>query len=381
MAEHRWKLIDPEQDLCRDLAIDGRELPGTPPGWSVTKRTLQTGLSRGVELVEIDNGRLKIAVVPTRGMGIWRAWIDGQTLGWKSPVRGPVHPAYVPIGEPNGLGWVSGFDELMCRCGMDSNGAPDFDERGQLRYSLHGRVANLPACYLELVIDDSLGTITLHGQVEETRFHFQKLRLHTTLSTRFESSSVSWHDEVENFGGQPTEMQMMYHTNIGLPQLDAGSRLHMPVSQVAPGTEESARVGTDGWHEYSGPQAGFIEQCYYFRLLGDEAGETRILLKNAAASSGVGMRFNLLELPCFTLWKNMVAEADGYVTGLEPGTNYPNPRTSEGKKGRVVSLQPSARWQATVTLDWLSQPAELDQAEQAIAQLQGSHEPSVLAEL
>ena len=46
----------------------------------------------------------------------------------------PVHPAFVPIAEPSGVGWLSGFDELMCRCGLESNGAPDFDERGQLAF-------------------------------------------------------------------------------------------------------------------------------------------------------------------------------------------------------------------------------------------------------
>jgi hypothetical protein len=52
-------------------------------------------------------------------------------------------------------------------------------------------------------------------------------------------------------------------------------------------------------------------------------------------------------LPCFTLWKNQGGLADGYVTGLEPGTNYPNPRSFEETQGRVVPLAP----QASVTFD------------------------------
>ena len=34
---------------------------------------------------------------------------------------------------------------------------------------------------------------------------------------------------------------------------------------------------------------------------------------------------------------------DGYVTGLEPGTDYPNPRSFEREKGRVVKLGPRHR--------------------------------------
>ena len=39
---------------------------------------------------------------------------------------------WVPLTEPSGLGWLSGFDELMVRCGLESNGAPDFDDSGQM---------------------------------------------------------------------------------------------------------------------------------------------------------------------------------------------------------------------------------------------------------
>ena len=72
-------------------------------------------------------------VLPTRGMGIWRVTAAGRSgtadVGWKSPVRGPVHPAFVDLGEPSGLGWLDGFDEFFVRCGLESNGAPDFDAK------------------------------------------------------------------------------------------------------------------------------------------------------------------------------------------------------------------------------------------------------------
>ena len=132
MAEHRWTFVDAPNQVDDPIRVVAEDLAATPAEWSVIKRTLRGGVTEGVNLVEIDNGRLKLAVVPSRGMGIWRAWLDGQMLGWQSPIRGPVHPAYVPMAEPSGLGFLSGFDELMCRCGMVSNGAPDFDENGEV---------------------------------------------------------------------------------------------------------------------------------------------------------------------------------------------------------------------------------------------------------
>ena len=43
-------------------------------------------------------------------------------------------------------------------------------------------------------------------------------------------------------------------------------------------------------------------------------------------------------MPAFTLWKNTSAVEDGYVAGLEPATNYPNPKPFEREHGRVIRL-------------------------------------------
>src|ERR1700740_2851694 len=91
---------------------------------TTTSKALRGGRSDGLELIEIDNGALRVALLPQRGMGIWKAWLGDLELGWRSPVRGPVHPSHVPLFDPNGLGWLEGFDELLCRCGLTSNGAP-----------------------------------------------------------------------------------------------------------------------------------------------------------------------------------------------------------------------------------------------------------------
>ena len=62
-------------------------------------------------------------------------------------------------------------------------------------------------------------------------------------------------------------------------------------------------------------------------MLNSFHGRTLATLYNAAADRGLTLRFNRNELPCFTLWKNTAALEDGYVTGLEPATNYPNFKT------------------------------------------------------
>jgi hypothetical protein len=376
-----WKLIDQAAGLPAQpyLAVGERDLPGLGKA-AVIKRTYSGGLADGVVSVEIDNGRLQIDVLPTRGMGIWRVMPrDGElpTVGWKSPVHGPVHPAFVDLGEPSGLGWLDGFDELFVRCGLESNGAPDFDEKtGRLTYPLHGRIANKPAHDVELTIDTDKQEIALRGVVEETRFHFLKLRMTSTITTKFGSSSFAVHDEVENFSASPTAIQILYHVNFGLPLLDAGSRVVAPVSKIVPRNARAAS-GIKTWDSYPAPEPGYEEMVYFFELNAADGGQTRTLLKNAHATRGVSLIFNKQQLPYFSLWKNTTGEPDGYVTGIEPGTNFPNPRSFETAKNRVVKLAPGQKQIFDVTMEVHGSPQEVSAAEAAVAKIQAGRQTQV----
>ena len=156
--QHAWVVTDVEHDLfVPELALGPDDLGPKAPGCSMTKRVLQGGLRSGVDVVEVDNGLLRFVVVPTRGMGIRRAQCGDVRLGWDSPVRGPVHPALVRLDEPDGLGWLAGFDEMLVRCGLEYNGGPEFHPSGILRYGLHGRIANTPAHKVTLAVDPVTG--------------------------------------------------------------------------------------------------------------------------------------------------------------------------------------------------------------------------------
>ena len=344
--------------------------------YGIRRRTLRGGKREGVDLIDVDNGKLRFTVVPTRGMGLWKARQDKTRYGWNSPVKGPVHPNFVPVSEPSGLGWLEGFDELLCRCGLISNGAPEFGASGALAYPLHGRIANLPAHRVEVATDDSTGELSVSGTVDETRFLFHQLRLKATYSTRLGENRLKLTDEVTNLSGNPAEMQLLYHINFGPPVLDAGAQIVAPVKTIVP-RDGRAAEGISEWSRYAAPQAGFTEQVYFFELLGDADGNTRVLLKNAQGSAGVCLSYSTRQLPYFTLWKNTAAEADGYVTGLEPGTNYPNPRSFEGQQGRVVKLAPGASVTFETQLEFLTDAQSVTAAEAQVAALQGATAPQV----
>jgi len=313
---------------------------------AVRCRRLTGGRTEGMLLVELVAGDNRVWVLPDRGLGIWKAVLGGVDLGWRSPLQGPVHPRFVPLAEPSGLGWLDGFDELLARCGLVSNGAPDFDESGRLRHGLHGRIANLPAHAVRVSLDESAGCVRLTGEVDETRFLVHALRMTTSLTLHADRPHITWIDTVTNLSERPTTMQMLYHVNFGPPLLGAGAEIVADVTEVTP-RDAAAAPDAATWNRYVAPQPGRGEQVHFLRVRPDGQGRAAATLVDPLRRHAARLSWRADTLPWFTLWKNQGGPADGYVTGLEPGTNLPNPRSVEEAAGRVVPLGPGA----SVTFD------------------------------
>lgn len=305
---------------------------------------LHGGLSDGVDVIWLDNGCTKLAILPTRGMGIWKGSVAGIPLQWKSPVERPVHPAFVDQMRRGGIGWLDGFCELICRCGLGWHGAPGTDVLhdadgnvvSEQFLPLHGRVANLAAHEVRVEISDD-GQISVIGVIDEASLFGGKLRLTSTLTTWIGSNTFEISDTVQNLASAAAEVEMLYHCNFGTPLLGAGATFHIAAEELAPRDDHAAK-DIDTWANFKGPTTGFAEQCYFVKPLGGNDGRATAVLRDAEQSKAVAIRFHTDTLPWLTLWKNTQAEADGYCTGLEPGSSFPNLRSFERKQGRVISL-------------------------------------------
>ncbi|MBS0264274.1 MAG: aldose 1-epimerase family protein [Planctomycetes bacterium] len=377
MSDLHWVLTDVSRRLWRENFAVGvspeTKLAGSDQ-WSVQKFTLRGGVSDGVDVVEVNNGRFSVSLLPTRGMGLWRGTCDGLEVGWRSPVQFPVHPAFVNAHDRGGIGWLSGFNEWLCRCGLDSNGPPTAEG------TLHGRIANIPANYVDVSISTAgAGTITVSGVVDETTMFGACLRLKTTLRTTAGSNQITVIDEITNLAGTERDLELLYHTNVGGPFLEAGSRFVAPVKTVAP-RDAAAVPGVDRYQQYAGPVTGYAEQVYYFDLAADKNGRTQTMLVNAAGNHGLSLAYNTRQLPCFALWKNTQALADGYCTGLEPATNFPNRKDFERQQGRVIRLPPGGTHTAAMDLAVHSTAASVQTVEQEIAALQAGHSAQVFSQ-
>ncbi len=379
-AHHNLALLHPASTEGFQV-VNLKDSDGKQP-WSVRSYVLRGGLREGVQVVEIDNGRLAFSVLPTRGMSIWKGHCGKVSLGWDSPVKDPVHPAFINEQERGGLGWLKGFNEWFVRCGLNSMGAPGIDavsnnsgNEVRVALTLHGKIANIPARSVSLKVTG--GTIVLSGEVDEAMMFGPALRLTTEIRTEFGSDTMTITDTVTNLGNNPQEHEMLYHINYGPTLLEEGSRVLAPFIQVAPRDARSVE-GIDTYDRYGAPQVGFVEQVYKYQLVGKgDAGETLALLRNAAGDQASVLRFTLKDFPCFTLWKNTAGRADGCVTGLEPGTAYPNPRSFEREKGRVISLAGGESRKTTIAIATVDTREAVEAAEAAIRELQATTKTTV----
>lgn len=372
-----WEQVLIDQDTpAQNWRVTSEQLGiKASPAFSVSLRTLHGGRQEGVSLIEIDNGTMKMTVIPTRGMNVLQAVAGDVRLGWDSPVEEVVNPAFIELSGRGGLGWLEGFNELVTRCGYEWVGHPGMDN-GEL-LTLHGRAANIPASRVVLQIDEKPPyAIRLRGDLQEKAFKKVDFSIVTELTTTPGRAGFSLHDTLTNNGDYPKEYQALYHTNFGTPLLEQGAKFVAPVKQVSP-FNAKAKVDLGDWQTYRGPTADYDETVYNVVPYADAKGETLAMLHNRAGELGIAVGFNTSELPVFSLWKNTDTEKQGYVTGLEPGTSFSYNRRYQRPLGLVPTVEPGQQRHFHVDYELLADRAAVDDARKRIEAIQAGRATEV----
>ena len=379
-AAKEFVLIDSEASSREaDWSVTSRQLGITAgPAFSISKQTLHGGKQEGSELIEVNNGKMTFWVIPTRGMNVLRVRTGDITLGWTSPVKEVVNPAFMTLDARGGLGWLDGFNEWLVRCGFEWSGHPGMDD-GKLM-TLHGRVGNTPASKVIVSVDDQAPhRIHIRGRVDEKVFKFADYEAWTEISTEPGSISLRISDTLTNRSDYEREFQVIYHGNFGPPLLEEGSEFVGAVKQVTPFNANAAKdIAT--WTTYLGPTRDFGEQVFNVIPFADDKGMTTVMLHNKAASLGIRITYDVKELPYFTLWKNTDTLKEGYVTGLEPGTGFAYTRRIERRFGRVPKLAPGASRSFTLDYTILADAQSVTAAGKDIAAIQGDRKTAVVKE-
>lgn len=358
-----------------DWKVTNQTLGFTDSGtFSVEKRQLHGGKQAGVDILIVNNGKVTITLIPTRGMGIFDVKMDGERLlGWDSPVKEIVNPAFIELESRNGLGWLDGFNEMMVRCGYEWTGHPGVDDNGQL-LSLHGRVQNTPASTVKVIIDDKPPhKITIQGEVSERTFKMAELVTLTQLEVVPGSTTFSLHDQLTNKADYDNEYQIIYHSNFGTPILEKGAKFIAAASEISP-FNDYAKAGLKDWQTYLGPTKGYDEMVFNFKPIGNDNGETLAVLHNAKANKGVAVGYNVQQLPVLTLWKNTDTKQQGYVTGIEPGTSYAYNTKYQRPLGLVPTIKAGETKHFDLTYTILANNNDVKSALKQVATIQNGAE-------
>ena len=327
-------------DVAQGVEVDNWQISNETLGiavpFTVSKKTLHGGRQEGSTLVTIDTGDLQLVIVPTRGMGLFKAISGDVTLAWKSPVEEVVHPSFINLAERGGLGWLDGFNEMLARCGYEWAGHP-CTENGRT-YTLHGRAQNIPASTVIVSIEAKAPhRITVKGLVKEKTFKFSNLETWAGVSVVPGERAFHVHDELRNLSDYERPYQVIYHANFGAPLLEGGAHFRAAAKEVIP-FNDYAKQGLADWQTYLPVTPGFDEMVFNIWPFADANGNTLAMLSNKAETRGVAIGYNVKQLPALSLWKNTDTEADGYVTGIEPGTGFPYNHTIENEQGRIMKI-------------------------------------------
>lgn len=370
-------LTDTEKGIEQgNWQTDSQKLNIAGAGFSLQQQVLHGGKQEGSKVITLSSAGLTIALSPTRGMNILNVKGSDVRLGWDSPVTEVVNPAYINLDSRNGLGWLDGFNEMMVRCGYEWTGHPGVDN-GTL-YTLHGRAGNTPASKVVIEIAEKAPyEVRIRGLLKENTFKKSNLETWTELRYVPGTQSFSIHDRVTNRADYPRDYEIIYHSNFGKPLLEEGAVFSAPIKQISP-FNDYAKAGLKDWATYQGPTKGFDEMVFNILPYADAQGKTLAMLHNRRGDRGVAIGFDTHQLPLLTLWKNTDTERQGYVTGIEPGTNYAYPVKIEREQGRIKQLQPGQSTDFELTYTLLKDAEQVKVYQDKIKTLQGSNQPKLV---
>lgn len=352
--------------------IDSTQLGILDTYFTIEQKILHGGKQEGSKIITLTspNG-LTIILSPTRGMSIINVTGRDMRFGWDSPVKEIVNPAYINLESRSGAGWLEGFNEMMVRCGFEWAGHPGL-ENGEMR-TLHGKIGNTPASEVEIEISETAPyEIKIRGLIKESTFKKADLQTFAELSYTPDTHHFTIHDSLTNHADYPQDYQIMYHSNFSKPLLEKDAQFIAPIKEISP-FNDYAEKGLQDWSTYLEPTKDFDEMVFNIVPIAKADGSTIAAIHNQDSSKGASIEFNVKELPYLTLWKNTDTEKQGYVTGIEPGTNYAYAASIEREQGRIRQVEPGKTVHFKIKYSALMNKEAVNKIKKEISNIQSNH--------
>ena len=316
---------------------------------------LTSGAARGVEAVDVKTGTgFEFTALPGRALDIAWASYRGIPLAYMSKV-GVRAPEF--FREDGVTGFLRNFYAgLVTTAGLSNIGVPS--QVGDAAFGLHGRISNIPAGDVAVsqrwVGDDY--QIRVAGTVRHATVFGECFVLSREIATRLGANALVIRDTVENASFHAEPLVLLYHCNFGYPIVSGASRLHTSGGRVEP-RDATAAAGIAEHREFTEPQAGYVEQCFYHRLEAKN-GSAFAALFNKELGVGAYVKYGVDTLPLLVEWK-MMGEQE-YVVGLEPGAAMLDGRSELLRRNEAPMLAPGETRSFEVEIGVLEDRQALD---------------------
>lgn len=319
----------------KDKLINHNQIGG------IESYVVDNGMGRGSRVTWFNTGsglRFKVAI--DRGLDIVDAFYGKDSLAWLSH-----NGLACPRRDSNrGREWLGNFaGGLVTTCGLTHFGGPEQGENEER--GVHGKYNNLPA-ELESVVqpdlNDSEPVMSISGKVRQSTVFGPNLEVKRSISCKLGSSVITLKDKVTNVGNTASPHMLLYHCNFGWPLVDEGTRIFYDGEVTNPGKSKD-----DIFHEANDykccrspmdEHSGTGEACGFIKPNADAEGLCRAGLYNESLGFAVMITFKKEQLPCLTNWQHW--GRGEYVTGIEPGTNFPFGQNAAREQKALIMLEP-----------------------------------------
>lgn len=333
--------------------------------FGIKSYTLNEGKEKGVSAFDVKTGSgLNFTVLLDRALDI--AWMEymGRAVSYITK-SGITNPQYY---QTSGYEWLRSFGGgILTTCGLTNVGDPEYE--GIWELGLHGRISNTPAFEVsQSTVWDDNGDVALNisGKLRESVLYEENLELTRKITSKAGESKLIIHDTIENIGFCESPFMLLYHINLGFPLLSEDSRLFIPIKNVVP-REDTCPSEVENIHIINKPDQAYETQVFFIEPCFDGEGNTLVGIVNDTLKFGFYIKYNVKELPYFTVWK-MLGKQD-YVVGIEPGNCTPIGRKSAKEKGMLEILKPGQKKSMTVEMCILEGNEQINRFRESIDKL------------
>lgn len=315
---------------------------------------IDNGPAKGTRIAWINTGSgLMYKAVIDRGLDIVDAFYNGISLSWISHA-GITAPR---PGTDRALEWLWTFPGgLVTTCGLTHIGGPQgtgVDEVG-----LHGKISNIPATLQSIdQPDPAIGKMdfSITALMKESRVFGPHLELKRTISGTLGDPAIKINDILTNRHNSSASIMLLYHCNLGYPLIDEGADIFFKgkcVSRAAVSGDDPIFASRHNYKKIPAPltsHKGYGEACGFVTPKGDTRGNCVAGVYNKKLGFALAVKFNNKQLPKLANWQHW--GPGEYVTGLEPGTNWPIGSAAAKKQKELTTLRPNQSKNFDLTLE------------------------------